>query len=103
MRHINPADFTGQKAWDAVDIEKIENATVRLHWTDQPYIWHVNDGAEVFVLLSGLVDMHIREDSGERIIRLEPGDIFHAETGDEHKAVPLTPARILVIEKEGSI
>ena len=103
MRLIKPTDFEGENAWDALDIEKIANATVRLHWTDQPYIWHVNDGAEVFVLLDGRVDMHVREDGQEKIIPLSPGDIFHAEAGDEHKAVPLTPARILVIETEGSI
>lgn len=103
MRHIKPADFTGEKAWDALDIEKIANATVRLHWTDKPYIWHVNDGAEVFILLDGRVDMHVRLGGTKKIIQLEPGDIFHAEAGDEHKAVPLTEARILVIETEGSI
>ncbi|MFC4271078.1 cupin [Sneathiella chungangensis] len=103
MRLIKPTDFEGENPWDALDIEKIANATVRLHWTDQPYIWHVNDGAEVFVLLDGRVDMHVREDGQEKILSLSPGDIFHAEAGDEHKAVPLTLARILVIETEGSI
>jgi len=38
----------------------IPNATVRLHWTDQPYKWHINDGEEVFVVLDGAVDMHTR-------------------------------------------
>ncbi len=103
MHLIKPTDFEGKKAWDALDIEKISNATIRLHWTDEPYIWHVNDGPEVFVLLDGKVDMHIREAGQERILPLSPGDIFHAESGDEHKAVPLTPARILVIATEGSI
>ncbi|WP_340151027.1 cupin domain-containing protein [uncultured Sneathiella sp.] len=103
MRLIRPTEFEGEDAWDAFDIEKIPNATVRLHWTDQPYIWHVNDGPEIFVLLDGKVDMHVREDGQEKILPLSPGDIFHAEAGDEHKAVPITPARILVIETEGSI
>jgi quercetin dioxygenase-like cupin family protein len=63
----------------------------------------VNDGPEVFVLLDGKVDMHIREAGQEKVLTLSPGDIFHAEAGDEHKAVPRTPARILVVETEGSI
>ena len=103
MRLIKPVDFTGRKAWDALDIETMGTATVRLHWTDQPYIWHVNDGREVFVLLDGIVEMHVREGGVERKIRLEPGDIMHFSEGDEHMAVPLTPARILVVEKEGSV
>lgn len=103
MRVINAKDFTGAKAWEALDIEKIDNATVRLHWTDQPYIWHVNDGPEVFVLLDGQVDMHTRENSKERVTRLQVGDIFHAEPGDEHVAHPIGIARVLVVEQEGSV
>ncbi|CAC9604025.1 Mannose-6-phosphate isomerase (EC 5.3.1.8) [uncultured Gammaproteobacteria bacterium] len=32
------------KAWDAVDIANINGTTVRLHWANQPYKWHVNNG-----------------------------------------------------------
>jgi hypothetical protein len=31
------------------------------------------------------------------------GDIFHADSGTEHVAHPLGEARVLVVEKEGSI
>ncbi|MEH6527350.1 MAG: hypothetical protein V7723_14865 [Sneathiella sp.] len=103
MRVIKPTDFIGDKAWDAMDIEKIKNASVRLHWTDEPYIWHINDGPEVFVVLQGTVNMHVREASKEKIFSLQAGEIFHAEAGDEHKAFPIGTARILVIETDGSI
>ncbi|MCF8479244.1 MAG: cupin domain-containing protein [Rhodospirillum sp.] len=103
MRVIKRRDFTGDRPWAALDIEAIDGATVRLHWTDQPYLWHVNDGPEVFTVLDGQVDMHVRDNGVERVIRLEPGDVFHAESGDEHKAEPLGPARVLVIERAGSI
>jgi mannose-6-phosphate isomerase-like protein (cupin superfamily) len=103
MRVISPRDFTAHSAWDALDIEQIDGATVRLHWTDQPYKWHINDGPEVFVVLDGVVDMHTREDGQEQIHRLEVGDIFHARSGDEHVAHPNGPARILVIERAGSV
>ena len=104
MRVIKPSDFTGERPWAALDIEEIDGATVRLHWTDAPYIWHVNDGPEVFVVLDGTVDMHTRDGSGgERVLTLGPGDIFHAEAGDEHVAHPKGAARILVIERAGSV
>ena len=48
-------NFTAARAWGARDFAEIEGATVRLHWTDQPYHWHVNDGPEVFVVLDGVV------------------------------------------------
>jgi len=104
MRHIRLMDFTGTRAWEALDIEAIDNATVRLHWTDQAYIWHVNDGPEVFVLLEGSLRMHFRHPDGrEDSILMTPGEIVHCQTGDAHRAEPLTPCRILVVERAGSI
>jgi len=52
----------------------MDGTAVRLHWTDQPNKWHVNDGEEVF-----------------------------AGVGCEHVAHARGEARILVIEREGSV
>jgi mannose-6-phosphate isomerase-like protein (cupin superfamily) len=95
--------FTADRAWGARDLVEIEGATARLHWTDQPYQWHVNDGAELFCVIDGIVDMHYRVDGGEHIARLSAGDMFVAETGDAHVAHPVGEARILVFERKGSI
>jgi mannose-6-phosphate isomerase-like protein (cupin superfamily) len=103
MQFIDAAAFTADEAWGAQDITAIDDATVRLHWTDKPYVWHVNDGPEVFVVLDGAVEMHHRADGQEIVTRLEPGQICFAEIGDEHVAHPSPEARILVIEKRGSI
>ena len=103
MRVLKASDFTGDRAWQALDIERIDDATIRLHWTDKPYKWHVNDGLEVFVVLDGAVDMHTRKNGREQVWRLNVGDIFHAGAGDEHVAHPDGPARILVIERAGSV
>ncbi len=103
MRIIHPSDFTGTRAWDALDIETIDTTSIRLHWTDKPYKWHINDGPEVFVVLDGVVNMHTRDNKGEQVWRLVKGDIFHAQDGDEHIARPDGTARILVIERKGSV
>ena len=95
--------FTADRAWGARDLAEIEGASVRLHWTDKPYKWHVNDGPEVFVVLEGQVDMLYREAGLEKSVRLEPTDMFIAEPGDEHVAHPVGEARILVIERKGSV
>ena len=95
--------FTADRPWGARDIANIEGASVRLHWTDQPYRWHVNDGSEVFLVLDGTVRMHYRLDGAEHHADLEVGDMFIADDGDEHVAVPQGEARILVIEKIGSV
>jgi mannose-6-phosphate isomerase-like protein (cupin superfamily) len=103
MKFVDPRDFAAANAWDALPIAEIEGASVRLHWTDRPYVWHVNDGEEVFVLLDGSVVMHFRRDGREHRQAMRAGDICHAAAGDEHVAHPDGPARILVIEKKGSV
>lgn len=102
MNIIRSATFTAERAWGALDIANLNGITVRLHWTDQPYRWHVNDGEEVFAVLDGRVEMRYREAGVERATVLETGDVFHASAGTEHVAHPLGEARILVIETEGS-
>lgn len=103
MKFVTARDFVAAKSWDARPLAEIEGATIRLHWADRPYVWHVNDGDEVFVLLDGLVVMHYRRDGREHRQAMRPGDICHAQAGDEHVAHPEGPARILVIEKKGSV
>lgn len=104
MKFISPAHFTADRPWGALPVAKFDGTTtVRLHWTDTPYRWHVNDGAEVFVVIDGQVDMHYREAGEVRVRRMITGDICHANPGDEHVAHPIGAARVLVIEREGSV
>ncbi|MEL6860987.1 MAG: cupin [Pseudomonadota bacterium] len=95
--------FRANRAWGARDLAEIDGATVRLHWTDQPYKWHRNDGVEVFVVLEGKVDMHYRDAGEEKVVSLAASDMFIAHEGDEHVAHPVGEARILVVERKGSV
>ena len=61
MQVFRSRDFTGARAWDAIDIASMNAVTTRLHWTDQAYIWHVNGGSEVFAVLDGRVEMFLRK------------------------------------------
>jgi mannose-6-phosphate isomerase-like protein (cupin superfamily) len=103
MKVIRSKDFTGSKAWQAIDIANFSGTTVKMHWTNAPYIWHTNDGEEVFAVLDGHVDMFYREQNAEKVVRLGPGDVFFATVGTEHVAHPDGEARILVVEHEGSV
>ena len=103
MQIINSKTFTAEKVWGALNIANMNGISTRLHWTDQPYKWHINDGEEVFVVLDGAVNMHYRQNGEEFCTTLLVGDIFYASIGTEHVAHPQGEARILVIEKEGSI
>ena len=45
--------FTAERAWEPLDITNMNSISVRLHWTDKPYKWHINDGEEVFAVMDG--------------------------------------------------
>ena len=103
MKVFRSKDYTGERAWAALDVASMNGVTTRLHWTDAPYVWHTNDGEEVFAVLDGAVEMRYRENGEERSVVLETGDVFFAGAGCEHVARQVGEARILVIEKEGSV
>ena len=104
MRHIDPPRLRqSANGRGALNIEILSGTTIRLHWTDKPCKWHVNDGAEVFVVLHGMVDMHHKTGGSEQVTTFTPGDIFYAAEGDEHFAEPIGVARVLVVEKGGSV
>ena len=103
MKIIRSKEFTADRAWGAKDIVNMNGITTRLHWTDKPYKWHINDGEEVFVVLDGKVKMLYRENGKEQCVMLSAGDIFYASIGTEHVAHPEGEARILVVETEGSV
>jgi mannose-6-phosphate isomerase-like protein (cupin superfamily) len=103
MKVIRTREFKPKQAWAAQDIANMNGITTRLHWTDKPYKWHVNEGEEVFVVVDGRVEMRFKENGIEQSAMLETGDIFYASIGTEHVAHPQGEARVLVIESEGSI
>ena len=103
MKIFRSREFTGKRAWESIAVANMNGVTTRIHWTDAPYKWHTNDGEEVFAVLDGAVEMRYREKGVEKRIRLETGDVFFAEIGCQHVAHPIGGARILVVEKEGSV
>ena len=103
MKIIRSKEFSADRPWGALDIANMSGITTRLHLTDQPYKWHINDGEEIFAVLDGRVEMKYRIDGQEKSTVLDTGDIFYASVGTEHVAHPIGEARILVVEKAGSV
>lgn len=103
MKVFRASTFKADRPWGAIDIANMGGITTRLHWTDQPYKWHVNDGEEVFAVLAGRVEMKCRQAGDECSTILEAGDVFYAAVGTEHVAHPIGETRILVVEREGSV
>lgn len=98
MQFIRAKDFKAERAWGRQMLAQFGDVAVKLHWTDQAFVWHQNTGAEVFIVLDGTVDMYVRQQGEERMIQMLPGDMISFAEGNEHKAVPQGEARIVVAE-----
>lgn len=104
MRLVKSGGYKADKAWGSDLLQTFDGlTTVKLHWTDKAYVWHANDGPEVLAVMDGSIDMHVRREGREEVIRMEAGDLMHFEDGDEHYAQPLGEARLLVIERAGTL
>ena len=103
MKVIRSNEFTGAKAWDALKVAVMNEIAIKIHWADAPFQWHINDGDEVLSVLDGTVDMYYRENGVEKVVELKQGDTFYADHGEAHSAHPRGVARVLVVEKVGSI
>lgn len=60
MKIIRSKEFRATRPWGALDIANMRGIATRLHWTNEPYHWHVNDGEEVFAILDGRVEMRFK-------------------------------------------
>ena len=99
MQKFEASRFSAEAAWSGPTIATIPDAQVKLRWIDRPYEWHANTAEEVFVVLDGVVDMHVRGfAAGACVVEMRTGDILHIAPGDEHVAHPRGEARVLVIE-----
>jgi mannose-6-phosphate isomerase-like protein (cupin superfamily) len=76
MKIIRSKEFTASRPWGALDIANMNGITTRLHWSHQPYKWHINDGEEIFAVLDGRVEMKYRVYGQEKSEVLNTGDIF---------------------------
>lgn len=82
----------------------IGTAVAKLRWINSPFRWHRNTGRELFLVIDGEVDMHVRTapDAPVEVVHLGPGKLILIDDGEEHIAHPIGEARILVVEQEDS-
>lgn len=104
MQKFDTAELKGPQDWSGPTLTGIGNAVAKLRWINTAFRWHRNTGAELFLVLDGEVDMHVRSgpDAEPEVVRLTPGKMLLIEDGEEHVAFPNGEARILVVEQEDS-
>jgi len=84
-------------------VGRVNDYDVRIAHTRGEHLWHVHDDTdEFFLVLEGTFDVSLREDGGERTVRLQAGDIFVVPRGTEHKPSSDGGA-ILMFEPSGTV
>lgn len=101
MQLFDSAALSGPHEWSGPTMTGIGNAVVKPRWINSSFRWHCNTGGELFMVIDGRVDMHIRNgpDAPVEIVALGPGQMVLIEDGEEHVAHPHGDARILVVEE----
>jgi mannose-6-phosphate isomerase-like protein (cupin superfamily) len=104
MQVHDASALKGPVDWSGPTMTGIGNAVAKLRWINTPFRWHRNTGGELFLVLDGEVDMHVRSGPKAEVqtVNLTAGKLVLIEDGEEHVAHPKGEARILVVEQEDS-
>lgn len=100
MQKIDVKALQGPRDWSGPTLGGFSEAAVKLRWIDSAFQWHRNDGPEVFLVVDGVVEMHVRRPNEHeaQCVRLSAGELVVIEPGEEHIAYPQGQARVLVVE-----
>jgi mannose-6-phosphate isomerase-like protein (cupin superfamily) len=84
-------------------VGRVNDYDVRIAHTRGDYVWHVHEHTdEFFLVLDGQFEVALRENGGERTVKLRQGDLFVVPKGTEHK--PSSPGgSILMFEPSGTV
>lgn len=98
MKIYDPLAFKGERQWDGLKITELDQAVgVGIHWTSAEPHWHQSKGKEVFVVLSGIVELKFVVNGLEQIELLRPGMVILSEGERFFVSHPEGAVRLLVI------
>jgi mannose-6-phosphate isomerase-like protein (cupin superfamily) len=84
-------------------VARMNDYDVRIAHAAGDRVWHVHDDTdEFFLVLDGTFDIALREDGGERAVRLTKGDVYVVPRGVEHKPSS-DGGSILMFEPSGTL
>jgi mannose-6-phosphate isomerase-like protein (cupin superfamily) len=68
------------------------------------YVWHTHEHTdELFMVISGRLEIRLREAGRERSVVLGQGDVHVVPRGVEHKPVAPEEAHIMMVEPTGTL
>jgi len=89
-----------REPWSPRIIGALNGQHVKLARLKGAFAWHSHaDADELFLVLSGTLRMELRD----RVVEMEPGELFIVPRGVEHRPVAPGETEVLLFEPEGTL
>lgn len=90
--------------WSPRILTQVNDWDVRLAKVEGIYVWHSHpDTDELFIVLDGSLDIHIRQSESETVVHLERHDVFVVPRGTEHCPDSPDGAAVMLLEPTGTL
>ena len=92
------------EAWSPRIVTTVNDYDIRLARFAGEHVWHVHtETDEFFLVLDGVIDIGLREETGERTVTLRRGEVFVVPRGVFHKPSSADGAAVLLVEPTGTL
>lgn len=93
-----------EETWSPRILTRVNDWDVKLAKVEGTYVWHSHpETDELFVVLDGSLEIHLRESDAESVVRLGRHDTYVVPRGVEHCPVSAGGASVLLFEPAGTL
>lgn len=86
--------------WSPRIVGELNGQHVKLVKVSGEFVWHHHEREdELFLVLQGALEIHLRD----RVVALDPGELFIVPKGVEHKPVARGEAHVLLLEPASTL
>jgi mannose-6-phosphate isomerase-like protein (cupin superfamily) len=83
---------------------ELNDSHIKLAKLKGEFMWHHHDNEdELFLVVKGLLRMKIRDDQGERELKIGPGELVVIPRGMEHFPMPDEETHVVLIEPKTTL
>lgn len=97
--NIDTVLATFEDRWSPRILTRVNDYDVRLAKVEGTFIWHSHpDTDELFIVLDGRLDIHLRQSGTESVVHMGRHDVFVVPRGIEHCTESSEGAAIMLLE-----
>ncbi len=90
--------------WSPQPLARVNDYAVKAVRVQGEFVWHRHTATdELFLVVSGALDIDLRDADGERRVSLRADDVFVVPRGVEHRPVSHQGAEILLLEPADTV